>query len=399
MNLTTTEPDRGERQHASRFQYQAARAATRFLGSGQVIALAVAIIVIGILLFPRQFIGEQLRAGGPPDGATIAYLGQLLRVQPADATIRLQLGNEQLRAGQLERAEQTLSPLLQSGMPSGARAVSLWLELRRAQFVATPQGSAPWQAARADYAQALRRYGAELNPVDQLVQINQAIDAGLHQTGAELAGHLLDVSDAAASTGRVLRAGEGPDPVSVPDEGSLLQGFSKLVGLVWSAQRPDRQAASRQQLVSALATEQIRQQAFDALLRSELAGGHADVALDEAQARVGTLDPRQVDWARLVELAIGAGRPSSAAEFAQRWLASASDETSRWMAFNALINAHLGADQPRLALTAALRNVDRLPPTAPLWRLMTRLAMQAGDAAMAADFAHRLVGLGASHGH
>ncbi|HEY8587216.1 MAG TPA: hypothetical protein VIL60_10915 [Rhodanobacter sp.] len=399
MNVTTTGLDRGERQHPSRFQYQAARATTRFLGPGQVIALAVAIIAIGVLLFPRQFIGEQLQAGGPPDGATIAYLGQLLRVQPADATIRLQLGNEQLRAGQLGQAEQTLSPLLQSAAPADAHAVSLWLALRRAQFVAKPQGSAPWQAARADYAQALRRYGAELAPIDQLAQINQAIDAGLYQTGAELAGHLLDAGDAAASTGRVLRTGEGSGPVLGPGEGWLLLGFSKLVGLVWSAQRPDSQAASRQQLTSGLATEQIRQQAFDALLRSELASGHADVALDDAQARVGTLDPHQVDWARLVELAIAAGRPSSAADFAQRWLASASDENSRWVAFNALINAHLRADQPRLALTVALRNVDRLPPTAALWRLMTRLAMQAGDAAMAADFAHRLVGLGDRHGH
>jgi len=400
LNAAVTKAVRTETPRSSRYQRHAtARIATHFLGPGQVIALFSAMIAIGIVLFPRQFINQQLHAGGPPQAATIAYLALLLRAQPADATTRLQLGREQLRAGQLDRAEETLGPLVHANAAPGAGATALWLELRRARFVGVASGSPQREVTRQDYARALRRYCASLSPSDQLTQINQAIDAGLYSTAVKLAESLLRTGDGSASGYQPARSTVQPAKRRVLSEARLSLGVTKLVGLVWAAQSVESAATRDQTLVEGSTTADIRLQAFDAILRSQLAAGHPEDALQAAQTHWRLLDPLQVDWARLVKVATGAGQPTAAADFAQRWLSHARDDDSRWRAFSALINAYLGAGQPAEALAAAMRNIERMPPTTALWRVMTRLAMQAGDSASAADFARRLVHLGSAHDH
>lgn len=400
LNAAIASAVRSETPRSSRYQRHAtARIATHFLGAGQVIALFSAMVAIGIVLFPRQFINQQLRAGGPPQAATIAYLSLLLRAQPTDPTTRLQLGREQLRAGQLDRAEETLGPLLHATSAAGAGATALWLELRRAQFVAVATGSPQREVARQDYARALSRYCASLSPADQLSQINRAIEAGLYATAVKLAESLLRTGTPSGPGDQPARPRVQPVQRRMLSEARLGLGVTKLVGLVWAAQRVESAAPRDQTLVGGSATADIRLQAFDAILRSQLAAGRPEDALQAAQAHWRQLDPSQVDWARLVKIANGAAQPTAAADFAQRWLSHAGDDDSRWRAFNALINAYLGAGQPAEALAAARRNIRRIPPTTALWRVMTRLAMQAGDSNSAADFARRLVQLGSAHGH
>lgn len=385
---------------------------THFVGPGQIVALCCVIAVLAVLLFPKEFINQQLHSGAPPHAATIAYLQLLLRAQPSDRTIRLQLVHERLRAGQLEAAEAALAPLINRAAPASPPVAALWLSLRRAQFVAIPPGSPRREQARADYARALDHLGSRLTFADQLAETRHAIAAGLYDTAARLATRLLEATatpvrrrpDNQPEPDRATPALEfGPAPTGAsPHTGtphSLVAGMERLVGLVWASRLASVNPTNRVVPNKALTLTDIHEQAFDALLQSHLAAGKPQQALHAAQAQLSAFDPTRVDWTRLMQIAAWANQPSAEADFAQRWLASAHDDTARWAAFQALIQAYLSADHPRQALAAAAANLDRMPGTTALWRSMTRLAMQAGDSAKSVVYARQLVHLGDLRAH
>ena len=385
---------------------------THFIGSGQIVALCLFIAVLAVLLFPKEFINQQLHSGAPPHAATIAYLQLLLRAQPSDRTIRLQLVHERLRAGQLEAAEAALAPLINRAGPASPPVAALWLSLRRAQFVAIPPGSPRREQARADYARALDHLGSRLTLADQLVETRHAIAAGLYDTAARMAGRLLAATappvrghpgnrpepDRAPPAPESAAAPTGAPPrIAIPHSPGA--GIERLVGLVWASRLASVNRADSVAPHKALTLTDIHEQAFDALLQSHLAAGKPQEAVRAAQAQLPALDPTRVDWTRLMQIAAWANQPSAEADFAQRWLASAHDDTARWAAFQALIQAYLSADHPRQALAAAAANLDRMPGTTALWRCMTRLAMQAGDSAKSVEYARRLVHLGDLRAH
>lgn len=371
---------------------------SHFVGPGHLIALCGAMLVLAVVLFPKEFINQQLRAEGPPQAATIAYLQLLLRAQPGDESIRLQLVHERLRAGQLAEAETALAPLVRHADRESPSVAALWLGLRRAQFVAIPPKSPGREEARRAYARALDRFGSRLSPANQLAETRHAIDAGLYVTAERLAAHLLATTHALSQAGATgvgqhiptaARIEQPDDTRRNPRRRSILDGTERLIGLVWASGIESRRAAPAQ-----LAVLHLHQQAFDALLQSHLAAGHPDEALHAAQTYLPSLDPAQVDWTRLIQVANWADQPSAATRFAQQWLTIAGDDKTRWTAFQAMIQAYLSAGQPRLALAAATANLHWIPSSAELWRRMTRLAMQAGDVEKSVQYARRLVGLG-----
>jgi hypothetical protein len=360
-------------------------------------------LVLGVLLFPKAFIDRQLQTTAPPNAATIAYLQLLLRAKPGDSATRMQLVSQRLRAGQLQQAESELAPLLDRPGAPPEQLDMMWLTLRRAQFMAVPADSPRRMQARAQYAQALSRFGGQLAPEQQLGEIRQAIDVGLYQVAAELAGHLLAVT-APSSTAQTLRSGReaaavdrarpATSPPASPTERAhrdFEPGLLQMIGLVWSSQFERRPEASTPSPTEHAA---LHEQAFESLLQSHLAAGHPAEALAAAQAALPTLDGTRVDWPRLIRIAIGANQPATAAGFAERWLDNARDDSTRWAAFRALIEAYLATSHPAQALAAASRHLQQMPQTTELWRLMTHLAMQAGDGEQAARYARRLVDLG-----
>lgn len=392
----------------SRYQRHVTPASkSHFVGPGHLIALCGAMLVLAVLMFPKEFINQQLRAEGPPQAATIAYLQLLLHAQPGDQTIRLQLVHERLRAGQLAEAEVALAPLVDHAGAESSAVASLWLSLRRAQFVAIPPGASGRDAARRAYANALDQLGSRLSPAGQLAETNHAIESGLYLTAARLAAHLLATTQARSQTGTIegksnaghaaspsIQVAPRDEPPRTPLRHTLVDAAKRLVGLVWASRATDSTPPREP-----VEVPRIHQQAFDALLQSHLAAGKSGEALRAAQTYLPSLAPQQVDWTRLIQIANWADKPAAAADFAQRWLASASDDATRWTAFQALIQAYLSAGQPRQALAAATANLHWIPPSTTLWRHMTRLAMQAGDAEKSVQYARRLVGLGNVRAH
>ncbi|MEO5829495.1 MAG: hypothetical protein ABIQ36_02900 [Rhodanobacter sp.] len=360
-------------------------------------------LVLGVLLFPKAYIDRQLHTTAPPNATTIAYLQLLLRAQPEESTTRMQLVRQRLRAGQLQQAESDLVPLIKRPGPPPEQVGMMWLTLRRAQFLATPAESPQRILARARYGQALSSFGSQLSPAQQLGEIEQAIKAGLYDVAAGLAGHLLTIT-APVPAVQAPPAGRAPATVDRPRPGEssghkrrdVERGLLQMIGLVWSS-RFERPADAPERSSSERAS--LRQQAFAALLQSHLAAGHPAAALAAAEAALPTLDDSQIDWAQLIQVAIWANQPATAAGFADRWLASARDDSARWAAFHALTDAYLATGDPAQALAAATLHLQQMPQTTELWRLMTQLAMQAGDGEQAARYARRLVGLGVVGAH
>lgn len=395
--------------HASRYRRRAtAQMTVQFVGRGQLVALCVAMLALGVMLFPKALIDRQLHTLAAPDATTIAYLQLLLRAQPDELTTRMQLVRQRLRAGQLQQAESELAPLVERPGPPPGQVGLMWLTLRRAQFLAVP-ATAPQRAlVRARYARALSQFGSQLTPTQQVGELHRAIDAGMYQVAAQLAGELLTGNALKPASQTVARGRDGAGYGGVQPSGvrsgppdaqvhrQLEPGLRHMIGLIWSS-RFDPDTSTRAPLATARSS--LRGQAFDALLQSHLAAGHPAAALDAAEATLPTMNDEQVDWARLIQIAVWADQPAAAADFASRWLGSARDNRTRWTAFHALIDAYLAAGHPAQALSAATLQLQRMPQDTALWRVMTQLAMQAGNGQQAARYARRLVSLESAGDH
>jgi tetratricopeptide (TPR) repeat protein len=136
------------------------------------------------------------------------------------------------------------------------------------------------------------------------------------------------------------------------------------------------------------------------LLRSELAAAppssmrHA--ALADAYTRdVLLLAPRMgsselLGGARIVA---ALGQYRTAARLYRQIITRTPDAALRLEAFHGGVEALLAAGRPADAFAFAQEELSFLPPSAGLWREMTRLGLMAGAAHAAARYARRLVGL------
>lgn len=138
------------------------------------------------------------------------------------------------------------------------------------------------------------------------------------------------------------------------------------------------------------------------LLRAELEAtrrattNHGELA--HAYAREVLLLAPRLDPAELLPAArftAALGEPRIAARLYRRIIATIPDATLRFAAFRGGIQALLTAGRPRDALAFARHELPFLPPSAALWREMTRLALMADEPGLAARYARRLVGLNA----
>lgn len=94
--------------------------------------------------------------------------------------------------------------------------------------------------------------------------------------------------------------------------------------------------------------------------------------------------------------AILLGRYRTAARLYRVIIAHTPDAGLRLAAFRGGIEALRSAGQTREALAFARSELPRVPRSARLWRLMTRLALMADDPKLAAHYARRLIGLAGS---
>ncbi|MGH8319993.1 MAG: hypothetical protein ACREUL_18810 [Steroidobacteraceae bacterium] len=101
------------------------------------------------------------------------------------------------------------------------------------------------------------------------------------------------------------------------------------------------------------------------------------------------------DLLRVARFFAAQGQYQSAAGLYRRIIAESPDAALRLEAFHGGIEALLAAGQPSDALAFAQHELTFVPPSAELWREMTRLALMADAPGLAARYARRLTGLSA----
>ncbi len=104
-----------------------------FFSLPALLVLAGLLLAALYLLFPRQAVFEDPRYLEAPDSLSLAYLETLLRSEPGNQSLRLNLGMMQLKAGEHAKAMSTLAPLLDNAeVPFQAMATQI--ELLRGEF-------------------------------------------------------------------------------------------------------------------------------------------------------------------------------------------------------------------------------------------------------------------------
>ncbi|MCK0162462.1 tetratricopeptide repeat protein [Marinobacter sp. S6332] len=104
-----------------------------FFSLPALLALAGLLLVTLYLLFPRQAAFEDPRYLEAPDSISLAYLETLLKSDSGNQKLRLNLSRMQQKAGQPNKAMNTLAPLLDNAQVP-LQAMSIQTELLRSEF-------------------------------------------------------------------------------------------------------------------------------------------------------------------------------------------------------------------------------------------------------------------------
>lgn len=221
-----------------------------------------ALLLLGVLvtfalyvLYPRQAVFEDDQYIQNPDALSLSYLEVLLRSDPDNETLRLNLARMQTNAGQYPQARRTLTPLLeQEVVPIEARELGLTLMLEKLYATENPR---PRQEAAQQLAEELTSIVRAPYPLDQkLTLIRRSLPALAPEASADVLATLMSQV-------------QGPYRIQLARElATLYEASGNLAMAADTLQRvlPDAGAGDQPQLVAEL-------------IRLHLANGHPDEAL------------------------------------------------------------------------------------------------------------------------
>lgn len=304
-----------------------------------------ALVVMGVLLalvlyvlFPRQAAFDDLRYLENPDAVSIAYLETLLKSDPDNTPLRINLGRMQRQAGQLGNAREMLAPLLDDAqVPS--RAMETYLEILVDQYHAATSDKAR-ETVRQELWRALSRLLASDYPLERILAL------------AERPLPLLDRQRQLAIREDLFARASGANRLTLAAE--LARQYEALG-------QPARAVTTLESVLGQV-PESRRDSFVSNLIRLELAAGRAGRALALFRDRLppGPMTSDQLrEGIRLAKLA-------GADELSRRWLGALAraepddlDVQRQWLA------AQLGSGNIEGALDTLrtmLRQPSRLTP-------------------------------------
>lgn len=124
----------------------------RILSTGGLLVVAGMVIVVLVLLYPRQELIDRLQTAPRNDELSLNYLSNLLGSEPDNDELRLLLAERYFALKQTDRADTVLQPMMRKVLPSDAmtlRRSRLALSLQESRTNAAMPGSAEAQAERA----------------------------------------------------------------------------------------------------------------------------------------------------------------------------------------------------------------------------------------------------------
>ncbi len=303
-------------------------------------ALTVMALLLSLalyVLYPRQAMFEDTNNLDNPDALSLAYLEVLLRSDPDNTSLRLNLARMQASVGQHQKAQRTLEPLLAADVvPSSAKELQLRLMM---QELAATQDSQKREVLRARLAQEVR------DLTEQPYTLKRKLTLLAHTQP------LLTPEQLSQALGPLLSQASGTRRLSI----------ARRLAEAQEASGSPQAAADTLRGVIELATNSAGGKAdsaafFDQLIRLELASNRPASALQHfSRHRMDISDPDSLR--RGTQLAALAG--ADAARL--RWLKQlATLEPNNLAIQRELLTQQLGAGDLRGALATAGR-MQRLP--------------------------------------
>lgn len=298
-------------------------------------ALIILAVLLGIalyVLYPRQDLFSGSGNLDNPDALSLAYLEVLVRANPDDETLRVNLAKMQSSIGETASARATLWPLLQQEtIPASAQAVDIDLSIRELAAAETEEERTTLSDALLSrlYQVTRQAYPAE----QKIALITPALS-------------WLQPRQAAAILEPLVAMTRGPEQIRLARQLATIQE---------SAGRPDDAANTLTAILDRISPEE-KTAFIDNLIRLELAAGHAPRALE--LFRQGHPRPQNPEPLRRgIELAQLAGDPVQE----RRWLAQlARIETDNLDLQRRLLQLQLGTGALASALATA-RQIQSLP--------------------------------------
>ena len=263
-----------------------------FFSLPALLLLGLLLALVLYVLFPRQNAFDDLRYLSDPDAVSLAYLESLLKSDPDNTPLRINLGRVQRQTGQYDKARKTLAPLLEaSTIPS--RAMESYLELLVSQIY-----SAPNEAERQIMTENLNQGLQRLLATDYSPERKLALAVPVMP--------LLDSQDQLVILQSLFEQADGPARLTIANR--LARQYEAL-------EQPDKSADILESVLG-LAPADRRHGLVDNLIRLKLASGQPGEALALFRPRL-TGAPRTSDQLRE---GIRLARLAGADELRKNWL-------------------------------------------------------------------------------
>lgn len=131
----------------------------RILSTGGLLVVAAMVLVLLVMLYPRQQLLDRLRAEQRNDELSVSYLANLLTSEPENDELRILLAERHFSLGQTDRAEAAMAPMMRKVIASEDTRLRLsrlaYSLLEQRANAATP-GSEAALALRAQQIEALQ---------------------------------------------------------------------------------------------------------------------------------------------------------------------------------------------------------------------------------------------------
>ncbi len=298
-------------------------------------ALIILAVLLGIalyVLYPRQDLFSGSGNLDNPDALSLAYLEVLVRANPNDNTLRVNLAQMQASVGKTASARATLWPLLQQEtIPASAQAVDIDLSIRELAAAETEEERTILRDA---LLARLYQVSQQAYPPEQKIRL---ISPALSW---------LQPKQAAAILAPLVAMARGPEQITLARQ---------LASIQESAGRPGDAADTLSAILDRI-TPAEKPAFVDNLIRLELAAGRAARALALFRQNHGRLDNPE-ELRRGMELADLAGDR----EQGRRWVAQlARAEPDNLAVQRQLLQLQLGTGALESAL-ATVRHIQSLP--------------------------------------
>lgn len=270
-----------------------ARRREKFFNLPSLLVIGALVSLALFILFPRQAAFEDINYLENPDALSIAYLRVLVRADPDNAALRINLARMLRRTGQPEAALQALEPLLgQEDIPS--LAMEEYLKLLKQNVHAATSDERRDEARRSLFTQAIKVPEQDYSFDRQMSLLGPLLDA-LRPTQSD---HVLQMLQGQAERPR-----------------QKLALARQLATLREAQGSPDEAAEALEAQLPAAPKNQLGE-LVDEVLRLELASGNPSKALDTFRKYIADQEMTEAELEQGIRLSRFAGAP----EDGRRWL-------------------------------------------------------------------------------